>query len=208
MSANDILDLMNRGIAAARAGDKAGARVIFEQVVELDEENEKAWFWLASVLDDDTQKRLALSTVLHLNPQNERARKALNLIEARQNFQEEGVGEVIPGVSRRALTLLLAGAAIIVVVLLALLLISSINNNTAAANVNATGTAVQQIVIDQQNTQAAQQLALQQTEAAGTPTRSLQEMAATLPPEFTPTPVPTIPPTSAPLPFPTGLAGR
>jgi len=208
VSANDISDLMNQGIAAARSGDRAAARAAFEQVVERDESNEKAWFWLASVLDDDTQKRLALNTVLHLNPQNERARKALNLIEARQHVEEVVADEVIPGVSRRTLSFLIAGAALIIIVLLAVLLISGINNNMAAANVNATGTAVQQIVVDMQNTEAAQQVALQQTESAGTPTRSLQEMAATLPPTFTPTAAPTVPPTAEPLPFPTGLAGR
>ncbi|MCC6613133.1 MAG: PD40 domain-containing protein [Anaerolineae bacterium] len=208
MSANELSDLMNQGIAAARAGDRAGARAAFERVVELDEANEKAWFWLASVLDDDTQKRLALNTVLHLNPQNERARKALSLIEARQHTEETISDEVIPGVSRRTLSFLIAGAALIIIVLLAVLLIVGINNNTTAANANGTATAVQQVIVDLQNTQSAEQIALQQTEAAGTPTRSLQEMAATLPPTFTPTAAPTVPPTAEPLPFPTGLAGR
>ncbi|MCA9909013.1 MAG: PD40 domain-containing protein, partial [Anaerolineae bacterium] len=208
MSANDISELMRQGIAAARDGDKQAAREAFEQAVELDEENEKAWFWLASVLDDEAEKRLALSTVLHLNPGNERARKALELIEARQQLDEQGADEVIPGVSRRTLTLLIVGAAVVVLALLALLLVSSINNNMAVANANATNTAVQQMVVDLQNTEAAQAIALEQTQAAETPTRSLRELAATLPPTFTPTAAPTVPPTAEPLPFPTGLSGK
>lgn len=208
MSANDISELMRQGIAAARAGDKQAARAAFEQAVELDEENEKAWFWLASVLEDEAEKRLALNTVLHLNPENERARKALELIEVRQQADEPGADEVIPGVSRRTLTLLIVGAAVVVLALLALLLVSSINNSMAVANVNATNTAVQQLVINIENTEAAQALALQQTQAAETPTRSLRELAATLPPTFTPTAAPTVLPTAEPLPFPTGLSGK
>lgn len=208
MSANDIADLMRQGIEAARAGSKTEARAFFEQVVELDDQNEKAWFWLASVLEDDTQKRMALNTVLHLNPGNDRARKALDLLEAQTRDTPTG-DEIIPGVPRRTFYLVAGIGGAIIVLLIGLFLVVTINNNRASAELLATQTGA---VVNALNTSAAitqQALAFAQTQAATTPTAvDLQAVVATLPPTFTPTAEATLPPTREPLAFPPNLSGR
>jgi hypothetical protein len=45
------------------------ARDRFEQVTELDENNERAWFYLAQVVDTDEDRCIALKNVLVINPQ-------------------------------------------------------------------------------------------------------------------------------------------
>jgi Flp pilus assembly protein TadD len=69
---------MQAGIAAFKAGDKAGARAHFMQVVEVDENNEQAWLWLAGAMDDPAETRICLENVLHLNPGNQRAAQGLD----------------------------------------------------------------------------------------------------------------------------------
>ncbi|HYF64020.1 MAG TPA: hypothetical protein VD886_14455, partial [Herpetosiphonaceae bacterium] len=69
---------MQAGIAAFKAGDKAGARAHFMQVVEADENNEQAWLWLAGAMDDPAETRICLENVLHLNPANQRAAQGLD----------------------------------------------------------------------------------------------------------------------------------
>ncbi|NLF74924.1 MAG: hypothetical protein GX573_04445 [Chloroflexi bacterium] len=76
-----VENLLKQGIAAARAEDKATARALFEQVVELDQHNEKGWFWLAAVVDSDEEKRVCLGNVVVINPQNERAKRLLEQLE-------------------------------------------------------------------------------------------------------------------------------
>ncbi len=68
---------LQKGIETARTGDKETARNLLEQVVEQDQHNEKAWFWLAAVVDDNEEKRICLNNVLTINPQNTRAQRLL-----------------------------------------------------------------------------------------------------------------------------------
>lgn len=65
------------GIAAAKAGDKAQARLLLHQAVELDPANEIAWLWLASVAETGEQAVHFLKKVLEINPANERAQAGL-----------------------------------------------------------------------------------------------------------------------------------
>lgn len=207
MSSKEVNDLIRDGIDAARNGETAAAREAFEQAVKLDDQNEKAWFWLASVLDDDARKKVALSTVLHLNPANERARKILDALES-QERETRASGEIIPGVPRRTLMLILGiGGAIIAVFLLFFVFIS-FQNNARQAEENALGTMAVQAALDANATNTAAAVAFAQTQAAITPTAvDLQQFAATLPPTFTPLPQATAEATQAALPFPTGLTG-
>ncbi len=74
--------LLQQGIEAARAGDHATARRLLDQVVMLDERNEKAWFWLAAVADSVEEKRAFLAKVIAINPLNDRARRLLDQLES------------------------------------------------------------------------------------------------------------------------------
>ncbi len=203
-----IKELMQDGIEKARLGERAEAREVFEQVIALDDKNEKAWFWLASVLDDEARKKVALSTVLMLNPDNERAKKILDSLEARDRELQER-DEIIPGVSRRALTLMVGGGGAIIVGVIAIFIIITLNNARIAGDAQATVQVATQAVLDAQASQTAVMAAFNATLAATTPTPvDLQAVVRTLPPTFTPTAPPS--PTPAPeiLPPPTGISGN
>ena len=77
MASNDINQQLDRGIAAARRGEKAVARQMLEDVLRQDGNNELAWIWLASVVPTKRERRICLERVLQINPNNERAREAL-----------------------------------------------------------------------------------------------------------------------------------
>lgn len=73
--------LLQEGMAAARAGDKAQARQLLIQATEIDERSEQAWLWLSGVVDDPEEARICLENVLAINPANERARQGLAWLE-------------------------------------------------------------------------------------------------------------------------------
>src|SRR5437899_859452 len=78
-----MIDLLQQGIAAARAGKRAESRALLMRVVEADERNEQAWLWLAGVVDDPEDVRTCLQNVLDLNPTNQHAQQGLAWIESR-----------------------------------------------------------------------------------------------------------------------------
>jgi hypothetical protein len=73
-----IEQLLREGIAAAKVGDKENARKKLREVTELDQYNEKAWYWLASVVESDEERRICLGNVVVINPKNERAKQMLD----------------------------------------------------------------------------------------------------------------------------------
>ena len=79
----NLEDLLQLGIQTARAGNKANARMIFEQVLAQDQENERAWLWMAAVAETPTDRIRYLNTVLRLNPNNAVAKKELERIRHR-----------------------------------------------------------------------------------------------------------------------------
>jgi lipoprotein NlpI len=76
----DTTELLQRGIALAKAGRREEARDILLQVVQQDERNESAWLWISGVVDTDDDKAIALENVLTLNPNNEWAKRGLQLM--------------------------------------------------------------------------------------------------------------------------------
>ncbi len=214
----DVDTLLRQGIDDARAGDRSGARVKFERVVELDDQNEKGWFWLASVVDTDLERRAALEKVLEINPNNDRARKALDALEARMEQQAKQAqaatpppstsNEIIPGVSRRSLFLLIGvGAAVVVVFVCLIITLFTINSSNQAATealaaANGMATISAETAVAQVATQAVQDEQATQF-AIATPTSS----RPTLPPEWTATPLPTVAVTATLLPPPQGVTG-
>ncbi len=79
----NLEDLLQLGIQTARAGNKPNARMIFEQVLAQDPENERAWLWMAAVAETPTDRIRYLNTVLQLNPNNSAAKKELERIHHR-----------------------------------------------------------------------------------------------------------------------------
>ena len=79
----NLEDLLQLGIQTARAGNKPNARMIFEQVLAQDPENERAWLWMAAAAETPTDRIRYLNTVLRLNPNNTVAQKELERIQRR-----------------------------------------------------------------------------------------------------------------------------
>jgi twitching motility two-component system response regulator PilG len=77
MSPAEEKALLQQGIAAARAGDKAAARARFRELTGKNFDNELAWLWLASVADTPAHAMACLRRVLQINPANDKARAAL-----------------------------------------------------------------------------------------------------------------------------------
>jgi twitching motility two-component system response regulator PilG len=83
MALDRAMQLVRNGIAAARAGDTAGARVALRQAVTLDPGIETGWLWLAGVTDDPAEAIGHLERVLQLNPKNETARTGIEQLRTR-----------------------------------------------------------------------------------------------------------------------------
>lgn len=207
-----ISELMKQGMDAARDGDKAAARTIFQEIVDRDEQNERAWMWLYSVVESDEERRLCLGNVLLINPNNEKAQAAMKRLDEKARLVETQKEEVAPGISRKLVTYIALGALAVVVVVAAILVLlnSSRNAEIAAATavaVNATETTSALIAF--QATEAANATATQVALASPTPSPTATLSRPTLPPEqAVTTPTPTLLPTLAPLPYPPDVTGR
>lgn len=207
----DAQELVRKGIEAARDGDKAAARELFEQVLKLDDRDERAWFWMASVVETDEEKRICLSNVIQINPGNERARKVLEQLEAKER-QFDGEGEVVPGVSSRQLAIVIGGGVVVILLIVVIFVFATLRQRqmeteaqqqTLVAVSNMTATEVQ-FQLDNANATATAMAIASPTATVFIPNR------ATLPPVFTPTPLPTDPVAAeqrGALPFPSGLSG-
>ncbi len=80
MSENNLERLLKQGIEAAKQGNNATARRLLETVIAQDDSNELAWIWLASTVGTVRERRFCLEKVLQINPNNNRAREALNAL--------------------------------------------------------------------------------------------------------------------------------
>jgi Tol biopolymer transport system component len=93
MAENNLERLLKQGIAAAKQGNNATARGLLEAVIAQDDTNELAWIWLASTVSTVRERRFCLEKVLQINPNNTRARDALNAlvgVGSQQNARNVG----------------------------------------------------------------------------------------------------------------------
>ncbi|MFQ3536336.1 MAG: hypothetical protein SNJ58_10710 [Aggregatilineales bacterium] len=105
----NLENLMQLGINAARNGNKEAAKGIFNQVLNADRRNERAWLWLAAVEEDQTQRRRILQTVLSINPNNQKAQELLNAMDRAIELSERA--------SMRFGILLIIGLVIVLIVI-------------------------------------------------------------------------------------------
>ena len=75
--------LYQRGVAAARGGQKRVAAGLLTRSLRLDPRNEAAWLWLSGVLENPQQIAFCLQAVLRINPTNEHALKGMRWLEGR-----------------------------------------------------------------------------------------------------------------------------
>ncbi len=70
-------DLLLKGIAAAKEGDKDRARALLSKVVLEMPESEDAWWWLAKSVDDPRQREFCAQKILEINPRHSEAKELL-----------------------------------------------------------------------------------------------------------------------------------
>jgi hypothetical protein len=68
---------LQEGIIAAKAGQLEQARFRLLDVVEQDQTNETAWYWLYQVFDRRDDKRVCLENLIIINPHNQWAKEEL-----------------------------------------------------------------------------------------------------------------------------------
>lgn len=111
----NLEELMQLGIQSARNGNTENARVIFQQVLDADAQNERAWLWMAAVAETPADRVRYLNTVLRINPNNPTAQRELKQL---QEKQESSVGQAFRyGMIILALIVVLIVLAIAVLVL-------------------------------------------------------------------------------------------
>ncbi|MCL4238240.1 MAG: PD40 domain-containing protein [Anaerolineae bacterium] len=200
-------DLLRQGIDAARAGNTAVARALLEQVVALDPQHEKGWFWLAAVTDDLHEKRICLSNVIVINPDNARAQSLLARLEGASPESAAPAGQ--PGSMKgRTGQNLVLGAIILSALLLVILLVIALGggDDGSAPPPVADGGAGAGLKPAEGNSPSAPGTMPLPT-ATTQPTRTFTPPPATWTPVPSKTPIPEIPPTLFPPP-PAALAGH
>ena len=81
-----IDELLRKGIAAAKAGQRGQARELLTRVVDYDERNAPAWLWLSGVVDSLEDREICLENVLAIEPDNDAASRGLAWV--RQQIQQ------------------------------------------------------------------------------------------------------------------------
>lgn len=79
-----ISDLLTRGKQAAMSGQRDLAREMLAYVVYLDPANADGWLWLSGVVDSPEQVRYCLERTLRIDPDNARALRGMEWLDARQ----------------------------------------------------------------------------------------------------------------------------
>jgi thioredoxin-like negative regulator of GroEL len=81
-------ELLQLGIKAAKAGNKEGARVTFQQILSQDKKNERAMMWMAKLADTKADRKKWLNRVLAVNPDNDQAKAALQKMAYNRSASE------------------------------------------------------------------------------------------------------------------------
>lgn len=84
-------ELLQLAINAARAGNHKPARLMFEQVLKQDKNNERALMWLAKIAETKAERREWLMRVLNVNPNNDVARDALKRMAYKRSARDNRV---------------------------------------------------------------------------------------------------------------------
>ncbi|MFQ3535926.1 MAG: tetratricopeptide repeat protein [Aggregatilineales bacterium] len=77
MAKEQAQQLLQQGIAAAKAGQRDEARRLLQEAIRRDVANETAWLWLSGVANTDEERIFCLMKILEINPGNQNALKGL-----------------------------------------------------------------------------------------------------------------------------------
>ncbi len=81
----DLDAMLQSAIQHVKANRKAEARRLLEQIVSVDQMNEQAWLWLSACVETAEEQAICLENVLDINPNNQKARKGLQALQARRS---------------------------------------------------------------------------------------------------------------------------
>lgn len=91
-----VQEVLEAGIAAAKAGETATARRMLRHVVREVPESERAWLWLSQVAATQEERRACIDRVLAINPDHAMARAGRRWLEV-QDAEPEGDTTLPPG---------------------------------------------------------------------------------------------------------------
>jgi thioredoxin-like negative regulator of GroEL len=111
----NLEDLLQLAIAQAKSGNKQGARVLLEQVLEADKQNDRAWLWMAYTSSNEVDRRRYLRTVLRLNPNNKAAQEAINKMQNQRVKSENRTKQF--GILVVAILIFIIAAACLIVII-------------------------------------------------------------------------------------------
>ncbi len=92
----DAADAIQRGIAAAQAGNKAAAHDIFQQLASTNPSKAEVWVWLGGTSQDLDEAELAFSRAHSLDPSNEEAALGLRWVTLRRPVNAQAATPFAP----------------------------------------------------------------------------------------------------------------
>jgi len=201
-------ELLRQAVEAAKTGDIDTAITKVKEVLEEDEENAKAWMLLARLTTNNDEKRIALATLLQIDPNNEKAKELLAKLDTQVKTRDDE--EVLPGVSRRLLRFIVGG--LIGFVVLMFILIFIIGQNRSASEAEQTRVARNELATAIEfEAQQTRQIEQQTQVALDITAAFIAVNPLTATPTITPfpseTPLPSATPTATLIPAPTDLTG-
>jgi hypothetical protein len=81
-------ELLQMAIRAAKTGQKDGARVMLQQLIDRDKHNERALMWMAKLAPNNQERQKWLQRVLKINADNEAASEALEKLRYKEASQQ------------------------------------------------------------------------------------------------------------------------
>jgi len=78
----EIYAFMRQAVDAIKAGDPEMGKTLLVEALKLDENSEAAWLWMTRCVDEIDLKRECFERVLEINPENTRAIRGLQRLEA------------------------------------------------------------------------------------------------------------------------------
>jgi tetratricopeptide (TPR) repeat protein len=198
----DAASLLAQGQALLQEGKRAEAADVLKRAVELESENVAVWMALAQAVESRDEKRIALTTVLQLDPGNEEAQQMLDALE-QVGKPASAAAEWRPGISQREFRLAIVGLAVYTLAMFAIAggvygarasAVDSERRAATAVALEATSlvvTATERALLIE--TQAAEATATALAVNSPTPTATItpaRVLPTAIPPTATPTPTP------------------
>jgi hypothetical protein len=101
-NSQEISQWLQQGISAAKAGQIEQARFNLLDVVEQDQSNEAAWYWLYKIFDRVDDRRVCLENLIIINPNNTWAKQELLAVLEATLFEDAPPAASAPPLSQPA----------------------------------------------------------------------------------------------------------